>query len=296
MIIHMSDATLDEHRYDPILPRETQDFKGMRCQSANRLILLGAGPAVGNTSLSLEFALEYAMLNDKAVYFFSLEMSAIHIYHRLLSIISSVPLNKIIVRNYSDDEKEKIFKARDRLSTLNIVINDMSFDKTLRGRNINKIEESILEFEKPEFNKVGLVIVDYLQLVSNNAHTTSTVKEMTKILKKLKGLAKSKKMIVMANVNLGYRWFSTRQKRPNIDNFQRLLGDISPSDIVITVWRDMWNDQGEYMYNNYSDRQLLSEITVHKTKDGRLGTRNFIWNPNCLKFTELTGDCYEKRA
>lgn len=166
----------DDVSYDASTGFEKVDsvLKGL---SPGNLIILAARPKVGKTAFALAIAKNVA-LSGKTVALFSLEMTKYEIYERLLSCSETISLNRIIDKNFSKSDMEKVDKFLENVKSLPIKIND--------NANISVAE---MKCQCKVIDNLGLVIVDYLQLIKPNGKYDNRNQEVGAISRELKLLA-----------------------------------------------------------------------------------------------------------
>ena len=134
------------------------------------LICIAGRPGMGKTSLAFHVALEYAKKCNKKVYIFSLEMLAGQVYSRMLSYLAEVDMYNFREGVFSEEDNKRIFGAMKKLQELNIVIDDQTYS------GVKQIEKK-LENE----TDLGLVVIDYLQLMKSETEFPTRAQEIDEI-------------------------------------------------------------------------------------------------------------------
>ena len=194
------------------------------------LICLAACPGMGKTSLALHMALEFAEKSDKAVYIFSHEMSAEQIYSRMLCYLAEVDLYSMHQKEFFHGESERLSAASERLQKLNIIINDETF------LTVTQIEEKMQDIDN-----LGLVIIDYVQLIKSDVLREKREEEIGGISRSLKILTR-KKNIPIVIISQLHRGIERRiDKRPKLSDIALVGGSTEvDSDTVIFIYRDTY--------------------------------------------------------
>lgn len=220
------------------------------------LIILAARPSVGKTSLVLDFARNAAVKNGIPVAIFSLEMSKEQLVDRMLSAQSQVDGWKLRTANLSlDDEFQRLQQGMHELMKAPIYVDDKAANNILNMRSVLRR----LNTDKP----IGLIIVDYLQLMSTSKQYDSMVNQVTEISRSLKGLAKEFNAPVIALSQLS-RAVESRGGRPRLSDLRDSGSIEQDADVVMFIHR-------EDKYGEESERKNIVEICIEKHRNGPTG-------------------------
>lgn len=221
------------------------------------LIILAARPSMGKTSLALNIARNAATKYKIPVQIFSLEMSADQLVDRMVSSESGVnSWNMRTGKGLKDSDFEKIGKAIATLGEAPIYINDEAGTSIIRMKSIARRVKS----EKG----LGLIIVDYLQLMSaTNVKSDNMVAQVTEISRSLKALARELDVPVVALSQLS-RAVESRGGKPRLSDLRDSGSIEQDADLVMFIHR-------EDKYNEDSDRPNIAEILIEKHRNGPVG-------------------------
>ena len=240
------------------------------------LIVLAARPSLGKTSLAIDIARHAAISEKVPVGIFSLEMSREQIVDRLISSESNVDLYKLRTGRLStkgeDNDFEKISDGLSRLSEAPIYIDDASSSTALQMRTMARR----LQSEKG----LGLIIVDYLQLMQSHSNSDNMVQQITEISRSLKALAKELKIPVLAVSQLSR---AVEQRSPQIPKLSDLResGSIEQdADVVLFIYRPD-RDKKDESYRN------IAEIIIAKHRNGPIGKATLYFSDNQVSFKNL---------
>ena len=223
------------------------------------LIIIGARPSLGKTSLVLDIARHIATKENKTVGIFSLEMSREQVIDRLISAEAQVPLWKLRTGKLSDDvDFELIQSALDTLSRAPIFIDDTASPTILQMRSMARR----LQSERG----LGLLIVDYLQLIQPRTNSDSMVQQVTEISRCLKALARELSVPVLAVSQLSRNVEQREYKVPRLSDLRESGSLEQDSDVVMFIYR---KDRDKI--NVDPAEQDLAEIHVAKHRNGPLG-------------------------
>ena len=233
------------------------------------LICIAARPGMGKTSLALHMALEYAKKCDKTVYIFTLEMGAKQIYQRMICYLAEVDLHKLDNNSLSTEQKEAVNRAKEYIGTLNIVIDDEPM------LTVEQVEERL---EKE--NDLGLVIIDYLELLTVNDKFNNRAQELSVISRNLHILMKRKNVPFIFNIQLSRKIEYREDRRPRLRDLRDFGCIEQDADTVIFIYRD------EY-YKGVTDECSTAEIIIAKNRYDTLGTVPLKWRGQYGKFSEI---------
>lgn len=238
------------------------------------LIILAARPSMGKTSFALNLA-ENASIDEKLpVAIFSLEMSKDQLVDRLLSSQAGVDSWKLRTGNLSDDDFPKIGYAMGVLSEAPLFIDDSA------GGNIMEIRAKSRRLQME--HGLGLIIVDYLQLMSGHSRSSegNRVQEISEISRGLKGLARELDVPIIALSQLSRAVEHRDDKRPQLSDLRESGSIEQDADIVMFLYRD------EY-YHPETDRKGITEILIRKHRNGPTGNLELFFNPAQMRFSDI---------
>lgn len=220
------------------------------------LVILAARPSMGKTSFALDIARQAALNHNVPVGIFSLEMNADSLVHRMLSAEAKVDSWKMRTgRGLTDDDFERLQEASVRLSKAPIYIEDDSSATVLTMR-------AVARRLKNEHN-LGLLIVDYLQLLSPTKNYDSMVNQVSEISRGLKGLARELEVPIIALSQLS-RAVEARGGKPRLSDLRDSGAIEQDADVVMFIHR-------EDKYQESPDRPNIAEILIEKHRNGPTG-------------------------
>ncbi|PIQ26415.1 replicative DNA helicase [bacterium (Candidatus Blackallbacteria) CG17_big_fil_post_rev_8_21_14_2_50_48_46] len=242
------------------------------------LVILAARPAMGKTSLAINFATHMAIENKKPVAVFSLEMSKEQLITRMLC--AEAAMNSRSLRNGSlhADEWHTLSNAIARLSEAPIFIDDSSM---ITPAEIRAKARRL----KAEHHELGLIVIDYLQLMDSgvSSRDDNRVQELSKISRSMKQLARELSVPVIGLSQLSRAVESRTNKRPMLSDLRESGAIEQDADIVLFIYRD------EY-YNPDSNDKNVAEILIAKHRNGPTGTVRVYFDKELTKFGNLMLD------
>ncbi len=239
----------------------------------SNLIILGARPSLGKTAFVLDIARHVTTEQHIPVAFFSLEMSKDEIIDRLISAESSVDLWKLRTGRVDDSlEFEMIQSALDRLSKTPIFIEDYPSPTVLQIRSISRR----LQLEKG----LGLIIIDYVQLITPSGNFDNPVHQFTEISHGLKTLARQLEVPVLAVSQLTRAVDQRETGIPRLSDLRETGSWEQDADVVMFLYR-----QKEQL-EDLGDSNLM-KIRIAKHRNGPLGVIELNFDPQKVTFREI---------
>lgn len=239
------------------------------------LIILAARPSMGKTALALNFAHNVALLAQQPVLIFSLEMSKEQLVDRLLSMESGVDAWALRTGNLTDSDFEKIGQAMGTLSEAQIFIDD-SAGITLSDLRTKARREA-------HQRELGLIIVDYLQLMSGGSrfgNEGNRVQEISEISRGLKGVARELNVPILALSQLSRSVESRNPQIPQLADLRESGSIEQDADVVAFIYRE------EY-YNPETDRKKLTDILIKKHRNGPTGAVELYFDNEKQRFRSV---------
>lgn len=240
------------------------------------LIIIGARPAMGKTTFAQNLAYNIASINKKGVLFFSMEMAANEIIDRMISDVSGVDNWKMRTGNLSDEEFSRIGDALGEMDEIPIYIDDTSSMTIVELRN--KARRAMHDHD------IGIVIVDYLQLISgSDRYAGNRVQEVTEISRGLKILARELAIPVIALAQLSRNVTGREDPRPVLSDLRESGSIEQDADLVMFLHRPDYYKQND---DNYEETHI-TELLVAKHRHGAVGKIELYFHPELLRFMSL---------
>ncbi len=240
----------------------------------DELMILAARPAVGKTAFALNIAQNVGTKTDKAVAIFSLEMSAESLVSRMLCAEGSINANHLRTGQLEEGEWQNLIVAMGSLSKAKIFIDDTA------GIKMSEIRAKCRRLDKEQNGNLGLVVVDYLQLVESTG-AENRQQEVSAISRQLKKLAKELHVPVIALSQLSRGVEQRQDKRPVLSDIRESGSIEQDADIVSFLYRDDYyerddddNDDGGNGGDSNDGEQDVGEVEViiEKNRSGPRGT------------------------
>jgi len=239
----------------------------------SNLVVIGARPAMGKTSFALNLAAHAASEANRPVLFFSLEMSHLELSQRLLCSDARVNASNIRNGRLQESDWKKIGDAVGRLGTAPIWIDD--------NPNITVMEiRSKARRLKSREGDLGLVVVDYLQLMTGRSSAENRQVEVSEISRGLKILARELECPVIALSQLSRGLEQRQDKRPMLADLRESGAIEQDADIVMFLYRDE-------VYNSESPDMGTAEVLVAKHRSGPTGVVRLAFLPHYTRFANM---------
>ncbi len=237
------------------------------------LILVGARPGMGKTSFTLNIATNVAISTKKSVCVFSLEMSAEQLVSRMISSEAMVDSHNLRSGQLSQDEWKKIADAAMRLSNTNILIDDTS------GMTVTSMKAKLRRVEN-----LGLVVIDYLQLMESERRSDNRALEVGDISRGLKLMAKDLRVPIICCAQLSRGPESRTDKRPQLSDLRDSGSIEQDADVVMFLYRDEY-----YKTDRSPDEQEgnVAEVIIQKNRHGSTGNIKMGWIGAFTKFRTI---------
>jgi replicative DNA helicase len=237
------------------------------------LIVLAARPAMGKSTLAQNIAYNVAAKENKSVLIFNLEMSNSQTVDRMLAEASGVDSWNIRTGNLSDDDFAKISEAMGEMAEAPIFFDDTP--------GLSVLEMRTKARRQAHKAPLGLIIVDYLQLMSAaGKYGDNRVQEVSEISRGLKLIARELDVPVMALSQLSRTVESRPDKHPMLSDLRESGSIEQDADLVLFLYREDY-------YNPETDRQHITELLLSKHRNGPTGRVELYFHPEQLKFMTL---------
>ncbi|PWT96742.1 MAG: replicative DNA helicase [Candidatus Melainabacteria bacterium] len=242
------------------------------------LIIVAARPSMGKTALCLTVAQHVAIDQKIPVAIFSLEMSKEQLVQRMLCSEASIDANRLRTGHLHTNDWTHLAMAMGRLGEAPIFIDDSAL------LNVLEIRAKARRL-KAEMKGLGLIIVDYIQLLQGRKQTDNRVQEVSEISRSLKTLAREIDVPVIALSQLSRAVEARQNKRPMLSDLRESGSIEQDADIVMFIYRDDY-------YNPESERRGEAEIIIAKQRNGPTGTVDLLYQSSITRFLNKVHNQY----
>ena len=246
----------------------TQGFQG------GSLIAIGGRPSMGKTSFAMNLATNVAKVNKLPVCYFSLEQSREQMSYRFLSMGLGIESGRLRTGRLQQNEWDLLAKEKEDLAEIPVFICDKG---SIKVKEILSKSKKIKE--KVGLGELGLVIVDYIQMM-DGPNKESRDKELSKIVLDLKEMAKVLDVPVVLMSQLSRDIEKRENCRPMLCDLRETQGLEAHADVVIMLYRD------EY-YHPETEERGIAELIVTKHRNGPVGTVKLLFEPQFTRYRNL---------
>jgi len=237
------------------------------------LIIVAARPSMGKSGLGLCMAANLAVRAEVPTALFTLEMSKAEVTQRLMCSEAKVESQRLRTGKLAADDWPRLTAACDRLAKAPIYVDDQG------SITMMEIRSKARRLKSREPN-LGLIVVDYLQLMTSGSNVESRVQEVSQISRSLKILARDLDVPILAMSQLSRAVEQRHDKRPILSDLRESGSIEQDADLVMFIYRD------EY-YNDESEHQGLAEVIVAKHRNGPTDALKLSFLKRYAKFADL---------
>jgi replicative DNA helicase len=241
------------------------------------LIIVAGRPSMGKTTLAMNFAENAAIRHQVPVAIFSMEMPGEQLALRMMSSLGHIDQHKIRTGKLEDDDWPRLTSAVSLLDAAPLFIDDTPAlsptEMRARARRL-----------KREHN-IGMIVVDYLQLMQVPGTRENRTTEISEISRNLKALAKELNVPVVALSQLNRGLEQRTDKRPVMSDLRESGAIEQDADLILFIYRDE-------VYHEDSPHKGIAEIIIGKQRNGPIGTRHLTFRGQFTRFENYADDVY----
>ncbi len=242
------------------------------------LIIVAGRPSMGKTTIAMNMAENIAIKGDKPVAVFSMEMPGDSLAMRMMSSLGRIDQHKIRTGKLEDDEWPRLTSAINILAETKLFIDDTP---ALTPTEVRSRARRLAR----EQGQLGLIVLDYLQLMQSPASGENRVQQISDISRSLKALAKELNVPVVALSQLNRNLEQRPNKRPMMSDLRESGAIEQDADLIVFVYRDE-------VYHEDSPDKGIAEIIIGKQRNGPLGTVRLTFLGQYTRFENFAGNPY----
>jgi len=243
------------------------------------LIIVAGRPSMGKTTIAMNMAENIAIKGDKPVAVFSMEMPGDSLAMRMMSSLGRIDQNKVRTGKLDDDEWPRLTSAINMLAETKLFIDDTP---ALTPTEVRARARRLMR----EHGQLGVIVLDYLQLMQSPSSGESRVAQISDISRGLKALAKELNVPVVALSQLNRNLEQRPNKRPVMSDLRESGAIEQDADLIVFVYRDE-------VYNEDSPDKGVAEVIIGKQRNGPLGTVRLTFLGQFTRFENFVGDPYD---
>ena len=241
------------------------------------LIIVAARPSMGKTALAVNMAEHAALKSKKAVAIFSMEMSASQLAFRLISSLGRINQQHLRTGDIQEEEWPRVTSAITLLSDAKIFIDDTPAlspaELRARARRLKREHD------------VGLIVIDYLQLMQVPGNKENRATEISEISRSLKAMAKEMNIPVIALSQLNRSLEQRTDKRPVMSDLRESGAIEQDADVILFIYR-------EEVYDKESPKKGSAELIIGKQRNGPIGTVNLTFLGQYTRFESIASEAH----
>jgi len=243
------------------------------------LIIIAGRPSMGKTTFAMNLVEHAVISGEKPVVVFSLEMPGDSLVMRMLSSLGRIDATKMRTGQLDDDDWPRLTSAVSLLKDRPLFIDD---NAALSPTEVRSRARRIAR----EHGQLGLIMIDYLQLMQVKGSSENRTGEISEISRSLKALAKELKVPVIALSQLNRSLEQRTDKRPVMSDLRESGAIEQDADVIAFIYRDE-------VYNDESPDKGVAEIIIGKQRNGPIGKRRLAFIGKYTKFEDLAHGSYE---
>ncbi|MBT9613018.1 MAG: replicative DNA helicase [Burkholderiales bacterium] len=245
------------------------------------LVIVAGRPSMGKTAFSLNIAENVALDSGLPVAVFSMEMAGTQLVMRMMGSVGKLDQHKVRTGRLQDDDWQRLTYAVGKLNDAPIYIDESAaltaLDLRARARRLHR-----------QCGKLGLIVIDYLQLMSGSSQGENRATEISEISRGLKALAKELDVPVVALSQLNRSLEQRPNKRPVMSDLRESGAIEQDADVILFIYRDE-------VYNPETPEKGISEIIIGKQRNGPIGTIRLAFQGEFTRFENLAHGSYQDR-
>jgi len=243
---------------------------------ANELLILAARPSMGKTALAMNIAENVVHLGKAPVLFISLEMSQLELCDRLLCSAARVNGHKMRNGTISNDDRAKLVEKAGELAVAPLYVDDSP------TRTVSEIASAARRIQRTHDGRLGLIIIDYLQLIEPDNPRDPRQEQVAKIARRLKGLARDLKVPVLCLAQLNRQAEGSSDHRPKLSHLRESGAIEQDADVVMFIHREEYYRRGE----DAEQFAGMAEIIIAKQRNGPVGEVEVLWQKDFTRFVD----------
>ncbi|MDG2220982.1 MAG: replicative DNA helicase [Rubripirellula sp.] len=243
------------------------------------LLILAARPSMGKTALAMNMGEHVAIEQQLPVLFVSLEMSGIELADRMLCSLARVNGHRLRNGTISADDRDRLMRKANEISQAPLFVDDSP------SRTVSEIAAAARRIKRRE-ESLGLIIIDYLQLIEPDNSRDPRQEQVAKIARRLKGLARELEVPLLCLSQLNRQAEDSKDHRPKLSHLRESGAIEQDADVVMFVHREEYYHRGD-------DRAQFAgqaEIIISKQRNGPIGDVELTWEADFTRFSDRAPD------
>ena len=243
------------------------------------LVILAARPSMGKTALAMNIGESVAIDLKQPVLFVSLEMSGIELADRMLCSLSRVNGHRMRNGTISSDDRERLIRKANEISEAPLFVDDSP------SRTVSEIAAAARRIKRRE-DSLGLIVIDYLQLIEPDNSRDPRQEQVAKIARRLKGVARELEVPLLCLSQLNRQAEDSKDHRPKLSHLRESGAIEQDADVVMFVHREEYYHRGE----DKAQYAGQAEIIIAKQRNGPIGDVQLTWEGDFTRFSDRAPD------
>ncbi len=280
-VCDLLEARMHGRETEHVVPTGYYDLDALlgRGLHESELVILAARPSMGKTALALNIAEHVVMHTGKPVLFVSLEMAARELAERLLVSLSRVNGSKLRNGTLSERDFQKVVKEAGKLGEVPLMVDDAP------SRTVTEIAAAARRLARRK--GLGLVVIDYLQLIEPDNPNDSRQEQVARIARRLKGMARDLRVPVLCLAQVNRQAEDSREHRPRLSHLRESGAIEQDADVVMFVHREAYyrsKQERDEATPGADEDEKKAEVIVAKQRNGPVGTIELVWEQTFMRF------------
>ena len=251
---------------------------------ASELVILAARPSMGKTAFAMNIVENVVMKSRKPALFISLEMASIELIERMLCSVSRVNGHRLRNGTLAAEDRKRLVGKAGELAEVPLFIDDSP------TRNVSEIAGAARRIKRKE-GELGLLVIDYLQLIQPDSSSDARQEQVAKIARRLKGLARELKTPILCLSQLNRQAEDSRDHRPKLSHLRESGAIEQDADVVMFVHRESYFQKGQPEEEVNQNEAL---IIVEKQRNGPTGDVELNWERDFTRFSNRAQERYSE--
>lgn len=239
------------------------------------LIILAARPSMGKTALAMNIGEHCSIVQRAPVLFVSLEMSGIELADRMLCSLARVNGHRLRNGTISSDDRERLIQKANEISEAPLYVDDSP------SRTVSEIAATARRIKRKE-NGLGMIVIDYLQLIEPDNSRDPRQEQVAKIARRLKGMARELEVPLLCLSQLNRQAEDGKDHRPKLSHLRESGAIEQDADVVMFVHREEYYHRGE----DKAQYAGQAEIIIAKQRNGPVGDVELTWEAEFTRFSD----------
>ena len=242
------------------------------------LIILAARPSMGKTALAMNIGESVAIEQQASVLFVSLEMSGIELADRMLCSLARVNGHRLRNGTLSSDDRDRLVRKANEISQAPLFVDDSP------SRTVSEIAAAARRIKRRD--GLGLIIIDYLQLIDPDNSRDPRQEQVAKIARRLKGVARELEVPLLCLSQLNRQAEDSKDHRPRLSHLRESGAIEQDADVVMFVHREEYYRRGD----DRAQYAGQAEVIVAKQRNGPIGDVGLTWEADFTRFSNRAAD------